>query len=258
MEITPVTLAYEEHGQGTPLILVHGFPFDRTIWYPIIPLLKDAGRLILVDLRGFGQSPFTEGIYSMRLMAEDLLALMDKLGIDKAVIAGHSMGGYVSLAFAHAFPSRLAGLGLIATQAGADSPEKRQSRIKQAEEIRRKGTKSLLDSMAARLSPYESMRPALIEIMAKTNPKAVIAALKGMAERSDASEWLTSIEVPAAVVHGVQDALIGLEVPRAMAQMLPRGWMVELACAGHMPMIETPPGVADPLRMLLGMAKNRE
>jgi 3-oxoadipate enol-lactonase len=194
----------------------------------------------------------------MRLMAEDLLALLDKLEIEKAVIAGHSMGGYVSLAFAHAFPSRLAGLGLIATQAEPDSPERRQNRIKQAEEIGRKGVKILADGMAPKLSPYESMQSALIDSMKQANPKAVIAALKGMAERVSAAEWLASIEVPAVVVHGEQDALIPIEKSRTMAQLLPRGWMVELPCAGHMPMIEMPPGVADPLRMLLEMVKQRQ
>lgn len=255
MEITPVELAYEEHGQGTPLVLIHGFPFNRTIWYPMVPLLKDAGRIILVDLRGFGQSPFTEGVYTMRLLAEDVVALLDRLGIEKAVIAGHSMGGYVSLAFAHAFPSRLAGLGLIATQAESDSPEKRQNRIKQAEEIGRKGLKGFIEGMAPKLSPYASMQPPLIDLMGQANPKSVVASLRGMAERSDAAEWLDTIEVPAAVVHGSQDALIPLEKPRTMVQLLTRGWMVELGCAGHMPMVETPPGTADPLRALLEMVK---
>ena len=127
MEINPVDLFYKEYGQGTPVIFLHGFPFDHSIWEPLVPLLSKDARMILPDLRGFGRSPVTEDIYSMRLLAEDVLHLMDHLKIEKAVLVGHSMGGYVSLAFAHAYPGRLLGLGLVATQAAADGPERRQS-----------------------------------------------------------------------------------------------------------------------------------
>src|SRR5512144_1307135 len=125
MTYLPVNLAYEEHGEGTPVILTHGFPLNRSIWYPVVPKLSEKVHLILPDLRGHGQSPVPEGVYSMRLLAEDLRALMDQLNIEKVVLAGHSMGGYVSLAFARAYPGRLAGLALVATQAAADSPERR-------------------------------------------------------------------------------------------------------------------------------------
>ena len=124
MEFQPVDLFYNEQGQGTPVILLHGFPFNHTIWQPVMPLLAEHARLIMPDLRGFGQSPVTDGVYSMRLMAEDVVALMDKLGLEKAVLVGHSMGGYISLAFAQAYPNRLLGLGLVATQDSSDLPEK--------------------------------------------------------------------------------------------------------------------------------------
>ncbi len=155
MELTPVNLYYQTYGQGLPVVFLHGFPFNHTIWEPLIPLLQDEVRMILPDLRGFGQSPVTDDVYSMRLQAEDVVHLLDLLEVEKAVVVGHSMGGYVSLAFAHAYPNRLLGLGLIATQAAADNPERRQTRYKTAEAVTRKGARMVASGMVkiSRLMP---------------------------------------------------------------------------------------------------------
>src|SRR5512133_1931525 len=153
MERNPVDLYYEEHGQGMPVIFLHGFPFDHSIWEPLVPLLSKDVRLILPDLRGFGRSPVTDDIYTMRLQAEDVVHLMDRLEIEQAVLVGHSMGGYISLAFAQAYPGRLLALGLIATQAAADAPERRQSRYKAAEAVTRKGARVVASDMVNKLTP---------------------------------------------------------------------------------------------------------
>lgn len=255
MEFVPVQLAYEEHGQGLPVIFVHGYPFDRTIWKSMIPLLQDEIRLIVPDLRGFGQSPYTDGVYSMRLMAEDLVTLLDKLKIEQAVLVGHSMGGYIGLSFAQAYPSRLAGLVLVTTQAAADSAEKRQGRYRTAEEVGRKGLKNMMEGMPPRLTQHESLRPVLSKLIGAANPKAVIAALKGMAERPDATDWLANMEMPAVVVAGAEDVLIPLENCQTMAQILPRGWLVELAGCGHMPMLEDPAALAKVVMDLVRVVK---
>jgi 3-oxoadipate enol-lactonase len=251
MTYQSVNLAYEEHGQGTPIMLVHGFPLNRSIWNPLLPLLENKARLILPDLRGFGQSPVPEGTYTMRLMAEDLRALLDTLKIDKVVLAGHSMGGYVSLAFAQAYPHRLAGLALISTQAAADNPEARASREKTVEEVKRRGLKNLADGMA----PHLTCQPALVEplrkLIMKAKPLGVIGSLKGMAERPNAQEWLPSITVPTVVIAGSEDAIIPIERPRLMAQLLGRAWLVETANAGHMPMMEQPQAVANAILQLI-------
>jgi pimeloyl-ACP methyl ester carboxylesterase len=128
MDLVPVELYYEEFGQGVPVILLHGFPLNHTIWMPVVERLQSHVRVITPDLRGHGKSPATDGDYSMRLMAEDIHALMNRLDIPKAVLVGHSMAGYASLAFARAYPGRLAGLAMVASQAEADTPEKRQAR----------------------------------------------------------------------------------------------------------------------------------
>jgi 3-oxoadipate enol-lactonase len=251
MDAKPVSLAYEEHGQGTPMVLVHGFPLQRAIWYPLLPLLAGQARLVLPDLRGHGQSPVTEGVYSMRTLADDLLALLDLLNIEKAILVGHSMGGYACLAFAHAYPHRLAGLALVASQAAADSTERRQARLLLAREIARKGAGPLAVKMPASLTKRPELAEPLRAMILQTAPKGMIGALKGMAERPDATDWLASITVPAVVIAGDQDALIPPERGALMAQLLGRAGLVEIPAAGHMPMMEEPQAVAQALGELI-------
>ncbi len=258
MEINPVDLFYKEYGQGTPVIFLHGFPFDHSIWEPLVPLLSKDARMILPDLRGFGRSPVTEDIYSMRLLAEDVLHLMDHLKIEKAVLVGHSMGGYVSLAFAHAYPGRLLGLGLVATQAAADGPERRQSRYKTAEAVAHKGARVVASSMVSTLTPQKELLQPINELIMSAHPTGIVGALKGMAERHDLTGELANISVPAVVIAGSSDQLVPKERVETLAQMLPKGWLVTIPNAGHMLMMEDPQAVVTPLRELIKMAEREK
>lgn len=254
MNLEPVDLYYEEAGQGYPVVLLHGYPLDHTIWKPVVERLKDHARVITPDLRGHGQSPVTDGEYSMRLIAEDVYALLERLNIQKAVIGGHSMGGYASLAFARAYPNYLGGLAMVASQAEADSPEKRQGRYITIEEVGRKGPKAVAKKMLPRLTNHKELMPDLLDIMMRTPKKGLVGILKGIAERPNALEWLSEIAAPAVVIAGVEDAVVPLERARTMAQMLARGWLVEIPGASHMPMLETPQAVADALIQLVRLA----
>jgi len=258
MEINPVDLFYKEYGQGTPVIFLHGFPFDHSIWEPLVPLLSKDARMILPDLRGFGRSPVTEDIYSMRLLAEDILHLMDHLKIEKTVLVGHSMGGYVSLAFAHAYPGRLLGLGLVATQAAADGPERRQSRYKTAEAVAHKGARVVASSMVSTLTPQKELLQPINELIMSAHPTGIVGALKGMAERHDLTGELANISVPAVVIAGSSDQLVPKERVETLAQMLPKGWLVTIPNAGHMLMMEDPQAVVTPLRELIKMAEREK
>lgn len=251
MDQTSVALHYEEHGQGLPVILIHGYPLDHTIWKPVVTQLKGQGRLVVPDLRGYGASPSPEGEWSIRELADDLHDLIKHLGVERAILVGHSMGGYVALAFAHAYPGHTAGLGLIATQAAADTPEKRQSRYIQIEEVKRRGVKAIAEAMAPKITPRPALAEALKLLMAKTSLATVVHSLKAMAERPDATEWLTTMDIPAVVIAGTADVLIPIERAQTMAQMLPRGWLVEVPEAGHMPMLESPEVVSKALCQLI-------
>lgn len=244
MEINPVDLYYEEHGQGIPVIFLHGFPFDHSIWEPLVPMLRDRARLILPDLRGFGRSPVTDETYTMRLQAEDIARLMDRLEIEKGVLVGHSMGGYISLAFAQAYPNRLLGLGLVATQSAADSPERRQARYKTAEAVAHKGARVVASNMVSTLTPKVDLVEPISDLILKAPSAGIVGALKGMAERSDLTGDLSRIAVPAVVLLGSSDQLLPRERVEMMAQMMPKGWLVEIPNAGHMLMMEDPQAVA--------------
>ncbi|GAP14205.1 predicted hydrolase [Longilinea arvoryzae] len=254
MELEPVDLYFEETGNGFPVFLLHGYPLNHTIWKSVVARLKDHARVIMPDLRGHGQSPVTDGEYSMRLQAEDIHHLLERLGIQKAILVGHSMGGYVCLSFARAYPQCLSGLALVASQAEADSTEKRQARYISIEEVGRKGVKAVAKKMLPRLTQRKDLESELIEMMLKTPKKGIIGALKGMAERPNALEWLAEITVPAVVIAGQEDLNIPLERERTMAQMLTRGWLVEVPGVAHLPMMEEPQTVSDALIQLVNLA----
>jgi 3-oxoadipate enol-lactonase len=246
-----VELAYEENGAGRAVVLIHGFPFDHTIWKDVVDKLEGRAQLILPDLRGFGKSPVPDGVYSMRMMAEDIAALLDKLMVKKAIMVGHSMGGYVSLAFAQAYPDMISGLALITSQAGADTPERRAGRYRLADDIKRKGMKAVVTTNLDRYSPNDEVRERSRPLMLDCPKKGAIAALKGMAERPDMLEFLSRLPVPGVVVAGELDAIVSPEKAREMAQMMPRGWTVEVPGGGHLPMFEAPEIVAQAVIDLL-------
>lgn len=255
LDLTPVDLYYEEHGEGIPVIFLHGFPFDHSIWEPLVPLLEHEVRLILPDLRGFGKSPVPEGAYTMRLLAEDVYLLMNRLKIDRAILVGHSMGGYVSLAFAQAYPGYLAGLGLVATQAAGDSPERRQARYKLAEAVTHKGAHVVASAMVKSLTPKMDLLEEITEIIMRAHPTGIVGALKGMAERHDLTGILAEIHVPAVVISGTSDQLLPPGNISTLAQMLPLGWLEEIPGAGHMLMMEEPQKVAAALRLVIRKAQ---
>ncbi len=244
IKIYGINLYYEEYGSGMPILFLHGFPLDHTIWNPVIPLLEDRARLILPDLRGHGQTSSPDGVYQMAEIAEDMVQFIDELGIEKVILVGHSMGGYAALAFAKNHPSRLAGLGLVSTQAAADSPERRAGRYATIREVETNGTGKLADSMSARLTTRPELIPMIRRIILATNPAGIHGSLMGMAERPDMTDQLSMIKVPAVVIAGEADQINPLEKSEEMARLMPEGRLVVVPGAGHMPMLENPRVVA--------------
>lgn len=247
-----IDLFYEDQGTGTPIILVHGFPLSHRIWGRVARVLSQSCRVIMPDLRGMGNSPATDGDYSMRLLAEDLLRLMDRLELDRAVLAGHSMGGYVCLEFARSFKTRISGLGLVASQAAPDSPEKRIGRLASIEEVKKKkGIESIITGMLPRLSNRADLHKEIMNIMLSASLQGVIGSLQGMAERSDAREWLPEIQVPVTLIAGANDVIVPVSNAEDLAALLPDCELIVLEKSGHMPMMEQPSEIAAALLALL-------
>ena len=239
------TLAYERLGRGAPLVLIHGFPLDHSIWDEVTPLLSSDFDLILPDLRGFGESLLSTPAWTMSDLAADIAALLDHLGIESAFLAGHSMGGYVALAFAAAYPRRVCGLALVASQAAADAPERKAGRYAQAHQIAENGIGETVAGMTVKLSADMRVQKFVHDLMRKQKPAGYIGALKAMAERADTLSVLEQAAFPVLIVHGGADGLIPIQ--REMQAKVPRARVVELSGVGHMPMMESPHEVADAL-----------
>jgi len=252
IQVNNIMLAYERFGNGTPLMLIHGYPLDHTIWNDTAPLLKNDFDLILPDLRGFGQSTTVETPYTLSDMADDLAGLLDHLKLEKVALAGHSMGGYVALAFAKKYPQRVSGLGLIASQAAADSPEGKAKRYQTADEVSQKGVGVVSEAMPPKLSADSRAQAFVRVLIEKQTPSAVMGALKAMAEREDLLSHLSSVTFPVTLIHGSADVLIPIERAQEIKVVLPSARLVEIQGAGHMPMMEFPDETVEGLRLFIG------
>lgn len=238
VKVNGIELAYTRQGKGNPLVLLHGFPVDHHIWDEIIPLLENKCDLIIPDLRGFGGSTTVNAPYTMDDFASDIAGLLDQLGIKNAALAGHSMGGYVALAFARLFPDRVAGLGLVASQTLADPPERKEGRYKTAADVAEKGIGVVVDAMTTKFTADPRLQAFARQNMEKQGPAAYIGALKAMAERLDSTPLLADMDYPVVVVHGDADMLIPVERGREVKDAVAHAQYVELKDTGHLPMLE--------------------
>ena len=248
LEINGIRLAYDRRGKGTPLVLLHGYPLDHHLWDGVVPLLQDQFDIILPDLRGFGGSSTVDSFYTMEDIASDLAGLLDFLDIPKAVIVGHSMGGYVALAFARLYPERVTGLGLVSSQVLADTPAKREDRFKTAAEVADKGIATVVEAMTPKFTSDAHLQEFARNSMEQQQPAAYIGALKAMGERVDSTPFLSRMDYPVVIVHGDADNLIPIDRAREVKAALPNAYLVEISGAGHMPMMEAPEKTAEALR----------
>jgi 3-oxoadipate enol-lactonase len=250
IKINEIELAYTRRGKGTPLVLLHGYPLDHHLWDDVAPLLEDTFDLILPDLRGFGESTTVDSAFTVDDYASDIAGLLDQLGIQKTAIVGHSMGGYVALAFARLYPERVSGLGLVSSQVLADPPDRKEGRYKSAADVSDKGIGGVVETMTPKFTSDERLQAFARESMERQQPAAFIGALKAMAERMDSTPLLSSFKFPVVIIHGEADALIPIDRAREVKNAIPQAHLVELNGAGHMPMMEAKEETARALKHL--------
>jgi 3-oxoadipate enol-lactonase len=248
--VNGIQLAYDRRGDGPPLVLLHGFPLDHHLWGQVMPLLVDTFDVILPDLRGFGESTTVDSPYTMDDYASDIASLLDQLEVQKAAIVGHSMGGYVALAFARLYPERVRGLGLVSSQVLADAPDRKEGRYKSAKDVSENGIGSVVEMMTPKFTSDEKLQAFSRESMEHQQPAAYIGALKAMAERMDSTPLLSSFNFPVVIVHGEADSLIPIDRAREVKSALPQAHLVEISDAGHIPMMEAPQKTAEALKQL--------
>lgn len=239
-----VGLSFADSCPDTVLLLIHGFPLSNRMWDSQLADLSGEARVVAPDLRGSGDSDTVEGPYSMAMLADDCIALLDELGIDEAVVGGHSMGGYVALELFRRHRERVKGLILISTRAGADSDEGRAGRDSAADKARAEGTGPIVSGMREKLlaeATYEE-DPELVElldeIMEAANVTGVVGALAAMRDRVDSTPLLADIDVPTLIIHGADDRVIPASEAEIMAQAIPGATLEIIHGAGHLPNME--------------------
>lgn len=229
------------------VVLIHGFPFSAPIWDAQADALASAACVVRPDLRGAGKSGESEGPYLMETLAADVALVLDALGVERVSIAGHSMGGYVALAFARMFTERVVRLALVPSRLRADTPKEAQARRELADRVEReKSIEPIVESILPRLfSPStQAQRPGVVErayeIARRNSPGGAAAALRGMALRTAADDIAEDLDVPMLMVVGAQDATLPSEEAREDVRRFPRGRLVICEESGHVPMMEEP------------------
>jgi 3-oxoadipate enol-lactonase len=246
IRINNIHVAYEDQGTGPVVVLIHGYPFNRSMWAEQLLELAINRRVITLDLRGHGDSSISAGVATMNQMAEDVCALMDANGIERATIGGLSMGGYVTLAFYHLFPDRVENLLLADTRAQADTEEGKAARAEQARKILVEGMAPIADMMLPKLLSPEtvSKNPDVVkrvrDMILRTSPEGAVAALRAMAEREDHTELLSRIKVPTLIVVGAKDPITPVADSEKMHERIAGSKLVIIENASHVSNIEQP------------------
>jgi len=236
-----------ETGRGRPVVLLHAFPLNASMWMPQREAIGTTHRVITPDQRGFGGSQLGHDDPSLDEVADDLAGMLNSRKIDRVVLGGLSMGGYVAMAFLRRYPERVAALVLADTKMGADSPEAAENRRRVASEVIAAGTSAqLVEEMLPSLLGQTSMeRRALVlgrvkALLEKAPPYAVAWAQRAMALRPDSTADLAAVAVPTLVIVGEEDTLSPPEEAELIAKTVPGAELVRIPDAGHLTAIEAP------------------
>ena len=244
--INDINLAYSDEGQGPPVVFLHAFPLNRTMWAPQVAGLSDRYRVVTIDLRGHGESDAPMWRYTLDQFADDVNGLLEHLGIAKATFVGLSMGGYILFALYRKYPPLFQALVLADTRATADTPDARDARFSMAQIAYRRGASAIADLMMPKLlSPAtlenrEDLRDQLRTIITGNQVSGIAGDLMAMEERPDSTPLLRTISVPTLVIAGEEDLASPPEEVESMAGHIPGSTFVRIPQAGHLSNMENP------------------
>lgn len=242
-----ITIGYDDKGSGPPLVLIHGHPFDRSMWTPQVEAFAARGwRVIAPDLRGYGQSTVVPGTTTLSDFARDIAALLDHLGVDGFVLSGLSMGGQIAMECYRLFGGRIQGLVLADTFAAAETDEGKAWRNALADRLLREGMAPYADEVLPKMmAPHNvAAQPAVaahvLRMMRGAPAAGAAAALRGRAERPDYVPMLPKVAVPALVVVGSDDEYTPVADAQVLRDGIPGSTLVVIEGAGHLPNLERP------------------
>lgn len=244
--VNGINLAYSDTGAGLPIVFLHAFPLNRTMWAQQEAALLSHYRIITIDLRGHGESDAPLWHYSLDQAAEDVRALLDQLSIAQALFVGLSMGGYILLAFYRKYADRVRGMVLADTRAQADTPEGRVGRFQMAQIAYKQGPSAIADVMIPKLlSPTTiQTRPEIVQqvrTMIEGNQISGIAGnLMAMAERPDSIPLLKQIACPTQIIVGELDQATPPADAKLMAEQIPHARLAIIPNAAHLANLEQP------------------
>jgi 3-oxoadipate enol-lactonase len=256
-------LRYEAEGRGPAVLFLHAFPLGLFMWDAQAAALRADHTVVRFDCRGFGSSPPGDGLLTMERIADDGAALLDHLDVERAVVAGCSMGGYAALAFVRRHADRLRGLVLQDTRAAADGEDARKNRALLGEKVLSEGAGAAAEAFLPRLVGATTQRenPALVESLRAriqaTSPRGIRDALAGLAARADSTPTLREIRVPTLVVCGEEDVLTPPAEARALQAAIPGSRLALVPGAGHLANLEQPEAFNAALRGFLARLPGR-
>ncbi|MGH9209647.1 MAG: alpha/beta fold hydrolase [Acidimicrobiales bacterium] len=258
-----ITVGYDDEGDGDPLVLVHGHPFNRSMWQPQVEHFGSSGwRVIVPDLRGYGETTVVPGKTPLATFAHDVVALLDHLQVERVALGGLSMGGQIVMEIHRLFPERIRGLVLADTTPQAETNHGREQRSTMADRLLREGMRPYATEVLSKmLAPYNiDAQPAIAEhvltMMLATSPDGAAAALHGRAERPDYVSMLEEVAVPALVVVGADDEFTPISEARLMADRIPHATLAVIDGAAHMPNLEQRVAFDDVLQTFLDSLSN--
>lgn len=240
-------LSYDDLGEGNiPVIFIHGFPFDKTMWHFQLDFLKSSNRVIAYDLRGFGKSKDEQSTLSIDLFTDDLIKFMDKLNIGKAIICGLSMGGYIALNAIQRFPSRFEALILCDTQCISDTPEAKEKRYKAIDEIATEGVTNFNEAFIKNVFHKDSLSNKRIvverlrDVVFSHSENIITKGLAALAERSETCSTLDEVVIPTLIICGREDAITPLAQAESMHEGIKGSTLKVIDHAGHVSNLEQP------------------
>jgi pimeloyl-ACP methyl ester carboxylesterase len=239
-------------GKGDAIVLIHGFPLTREIWDQQAAELSKRSLVIRPDLRGMGRSSVPDGPYLMETLAGDVAAVLDAMGIERAALVGHSLGGYVAMAFCRMYTERVTKLALVCSRLAADSQEMAKNRAELADRTERDGRiDPIVDAYLPRLFASETLQnraPAVDrarEIASRIDPRGGAAMLRGMAQRVDSYDIAEELSMPVLIVAGGGDQVVPPAEAEEMRRAFPYAALKTLGRSGHLPMLEEPGALAE-------------
>ena len=247
MRVRGIDMSYDDTGgSGAALVLLHGFPFDRSMWRGQAEAFGGEFRVVAPDLRGSGETSLGAGDVTMETLAEDVAALLDEFKLGRVILGGLSMGGYVAFEFFRKFPERVRALVLADTRPQADTEEGRRAREENAQRALKEGMAPIVETMLPKLLAAGTREhdgeivKDVRAMMLGSSPEGAAASLRAMALRRDQTDLLPSINVPTLIVVGSEDAVTPPADAEAMRAKIEGSRLIVVEGAGHLSNVERP------------------